>query len=65
MVWIGSNNSRPWDTSTTHEAATLLGFRERDGHPVYQHDMPPLEGPLYRLLAFGLNCSPLVEAERL
>jgi outer membrane protein assembly factor BamB len=65
MVWIGSNNWRPWHTSTTNEAATLLGFRERDGFPLCEHVMPPLQGPMHRLLALGLNCSPLVEGESL
>jgi len=65
LVWIGSNNWRPQTTAETREAATLLGFREHDGLRVHEHVMPPLQGPLYRLGALGLNGSPLVEGEHL
>jgi outer membrane protein assembly factor BamB len=65
MVWIGSNNRYTWDASFTNESATLLCFRERDGQLLYEHVMPPLKGPLYRLLALCLNCSPLIEGDRL
>jgi outer membrane protein assembly factor BamB len=65
MVWIGSNNRYTWDASFTNVSATLLCFRERDGQLLYEHVMPPLKGPLYRLGQVGLNGSPLIEDDRL
>ncbi len=65
LVWIGGNNEQPRPPRSPHEAATLLAFRAQDGLRVFEHAMPPLQGPLYRLAVLGLNCSPMVEDGKL
>lgn len=65
LVWIGSNNWRPWRRPATNEAATLLGFRASDGRGLVDYEMPPLKGPLYRLAVVGLNGSPMIEGDRM
>lgn len=65
VIWIGSNNRRPWHRQMTNEAATLMAFQAQDGLQVLDYPMPPLQGPMHRVLTIGLNCSPLIEDNRL
>ncbi len=65
LVWIGSNNQPPNDPPLANVAATLRCFRESDGKLLYEHVMPALPGPLYRLAQVGLNCTPVVEGHQL
>lgn len=65
LVWIGTNRERTQPPRGTNEAATLVAFRAQDGLPVFEHLMPPLQGPMHQVSVLGLNGSPLVEDNQL
>lgn len=77
LVWVGTNNQNPRDPAIKKDTSVLMCFRESDGKFLWQYVSPPpgkrlVEHALPRLgkrvnsWAFrGVNCSPLVDGNRL
>ena len=65
LVWIGTNNARPRDATVKEDASVLMCFRESDGTFLWQYVSPRLDNYYQDFQNAGLNCSPLVEGDRL
>jgi outer membrane protein assembly factor BamB len=69
LIWIGSNNYIQQDGKWNYadgQSGVLMCFREGDGKLLYKHVSGTLKGYPYSLWgAIGMNCSPLVEGNRL
>jgi outer membrane protein assembly factor BamB/precorrin-6B methylase 2 len=69
LVWVGTNNSRPRDPKVKGDAAVLMCFRETDGKFLWQYVSQRLRDRLHARHNdwpdSGINCSPLVEGDRL
>jgi outer membrane protein assembly factor BamB len=65
LVWIGTNNAKPHDPNLKEDASVLMCFRESDGKFLWQYVSPRLDNDQQDLPQGCLNCSPLVEDDRL
>jgi outer membrane protein assembly factor BamB/precorrin-6B methylase 2 len=65
LVWIGTNNARPRNPEYRKDASVLMCFREADGQFLWQYLSPRLDNETQDASFAGLNCSPLVEDDRL
>src|SRR5262245_12127771 len=65
LVWIGTNNDRPRDLRVKGDAAVLMCFRASDGRFLWQYTSPRLKDHHRDYPHAGINCSPLVEGDRL
>jgi outer membrane protein assembly factor BamB/precorrin-6B methylase 2 len=65
LVWIGTNNERPRDPRLKNDAAVLMCFRESDGKFLWQYVSPRLDDSYQDFPQASINCSPLVEGDRL
>src|ERR1700722_15841123 len=60
QVWVGTNNSSPYD------ASVLAGFATRDGKPLYRYVSPRLpQGRSHDFPMSAMACSPLIEGDRM
>jgi outer membrane protein assembly factor BamB len=66
LVWVGTNNAKPRDAKLKDDAAVLMCFRARDGKFLWQYVSPRLSQD-WNLdwPHMPINCSPLVEGDRL
>lgn len=65
LVWIGTNNDQPRDPKIKGDAAVLMCFRESDGQFLWQYVSERLPGWDEDYPRAGINCTPLVEGDRL
>ena len=65
LIWIGTNNDEPRDSSINEAGGVLACFRERNGEFLYQHVSTVTNGQLNRRSWAGMTCSPMVEGDRL
>jgi outer membrane protein assembly factor BamB len=65
LVWVGTNNAKPRDPKNKGDAAVLMCFREADGKFLWQYVSPRLPNRHQDIPRRGINCSPLVEGNRL
>jgi outer membrane protein assembly factor BamB len=65
LVWIGTNNEWPRDPRLKNDAAVLMCFRESDGKFLWQYVSPRLDSFYQDFPQTSINCSPLVEGNRL
>ena len=65
LVWVGTNNARPRDPNLKEDASVLMCFRESDGKFLWQYLSPRLDHDQQDFPRACLNCSPLVEDDRL
>jgi outer membrane protein assembly factor BamB len=65
LVWVGTNNSQPRDPQRREDASVLMCFRASDGKFLWQYFSPRLGNQHQDWPYQGLNCSPLVEGDRL
>ncbi len=65
LIWIGTNNDPPWETSQRNPAGVLAYFRERDGTFVHHQLFNSSNFPDRRRGVFGLSGSPYAEGNRL
>jgi outer membrane protein assembly factor BamB len=64
LVWVGSSNRGLLGGQGEKPAAVLLCFRERDGKLLWRYLSPWGDAPPWARPA-GIQCSPLVEGDRL
>jgi outer membrane protein assembly factor BamB len=65
LVWVGTNNAKPRDPKVSGDAAVLMCFRESDGKFLWQYVSPRLPNRWQDWEYAGINCSPMVEGDRL
>jgi outer membrane protein assembly factor BamB len=66
LVWIGTNNFKPRDPKVKEDASVLMCFRARDGQFLWQYVSSRLpHGRSVDWPHTPINCSPLVEGDRL
>jgi len=62
LIWIGTNNDSPRDSTLNGRGGVLACFRERNGEFLYQHVSIVTNR---RTADFGVTGSPMVEGDRL
>jgi outer membrane protein assembly factor BamB len=64
LIWVGTTNVSP-DGEQEENAAVLMCFREKDGKLLWRYLSPWRGAKFSHSTATGIQCSPLVEGDRL
>jgi outer membrane protein assembly factor BamB len=65
LIWVGTKNDPPHDTTLKSPGGVLACLRERDGAFLDQHFSTVTNHPLHRRSEFGMTGSPMAEGDRL
>lgn len=65
LVWIGTNNNRPFDPAITGDRGVLACFRESDGKFLYQYTAERLPKYTQDWPTSGLSTTPVAEGDKL